>query len=295
MISTLPSGMVTPAALVLAGCGVWSGAGPGCRVSEGPRALPDVLAKTSGVAASFRNPGLYWTHSDDAGPAVLWAVDAQGHVLGEVALDGVSVFDAEDLGAARCAEGSCLYLADIGDNYGERDTLVVHRLVEPSVSATSVASQPLRMRLPDGARDAEAIFVLPGEQLFVVTKGRDHPVAVYRFPLPVRPDTVATLEELQRLSENARVLPRQVTGAAATADGSTVVIRTYETLLFHRWAGGRLVALDNGTVNLRTLREAQGEGVGSGADGVVVLTSEGGPACAPASITLLRCRIEGMS
>ena len=72
-----------------------------------------------------------------------------------------------------------------------------------------------------------------------------------------------------------------------------MVIRTYETLLFHRWDGDTLVALpEDGTVNLRPLREAQGEGVGFGADGVLALTSESGPSGAGGSIALLRCRFE---
>jgi len=69
------------------------------------------------------------------------------------------------------------------------------------------------------------------------------------------------------------------------------VLRTYETLLFHRWDGSALVPIADGTVNLSPLRESQGEGVGIGADGVVALTSEAG---GPASITILRCRLDGV-
>jgi len=58
-----------------------------------------------------------------------------------------------------------------------------------------------------------------------------------------------------------------------------------------RPGGTELVLLEDGTVNLRTLREAQGEGVGVGEDGLVVLTSEGGPTGGAGSITVLRCRV----
>jgi len=50
----------------------------------------------------------------------------------------------------------------------------------------------------------------------------------------------------------------------------------------------------DGTVNLSPLRESQGERVGIGADGVVALTSEAGPTGGPASITILRCRLDGV-
>ena len=87
------------------------------------------------------------------------------------------------------------------------------------------------------------------------------------------------------------MLPRQVTGASAAPDGSMVAIRTYETLQFYRWNGQHLMPLENGTVNLRTLRESQGEGVALGRDGVVALTSEAGPNGGAGSITVLRCRL----
>ena len=291
MSALIRCGPLPLAGLLFTGCGVWSGAGPGCGVIESARAFPEGLAEASGVAPSLTNPGVYWTHSDDAGPGVLWAVDAQGAVLGEVQLEGVRLFDAEDLAAARCGEASCLYLGDIGDNYDQRDSLLVYRVIEPEPRSGSVTSQRLVMTLPDGARDVEALFVLPGERLFLVTKGQEQPVTVYRYPGQLRPDTLVMLEEVQRLSETARVLPRQVTGAAAAADGSVVAIRTYETLLFYHWDGAKLILLESCTVNLRTIREAQGEGVGVGEDGLVVLTSEGGPTGGAGSITVLRCRV----
>jgi hypothetical protein len=282
----------TAAALLVAlGCTSWAGGGAaGCGVAQGPRPLPPSLDENSGIAPSLRSPGVYWTHSDDTGPGVIWAVTGDGAILGRVELDGVEVFDAEDIASSSCAAGSCLYLADVGDNYNERDTLAVYRVEEPDAVDGSVRSERLPIVLPDGARDIEAIFVLPGERLFFVTKGREQPISVYRYPGPLRPDAAVTVEEVQQLSENARVLPRQVTGASAAPDGSVVVLRTYETLLFHTWDGSKLVPIENGVVNLRSLREAQGEGVGVGADGLVVLTSEGGPARAAGSITVLRCR-----
>lgn len=278
------------AALATAGCGALNGAGAGCGVVEGPRPLPASLIETSGIAASQRARDVYWTHSDDSGPGILWAVKSDGSILGRVELEGVKIFDAEDIASAACGPAACLYLADVGDNYDERDTVFVYRLVEPDPTARSARVERLPILLPDGPRDIEAIFVLPGEQIFLVSKGREKPISVYRYPGAPRPDVSVKLVEVQRLSESPRVFPRQVTGASATSDGSVVVLRTYETVLFYRWDGAKLQPLPNGTVNLRSLREAQGEGVGVGPDGLVVLTSEGGPARAAGSITLLRCR-----
>lgn len=278
-------------ALLFVGCGMWSAAGPGCGVTDEARPLPDALSESSGIAPSWAHPGTFWTQSDNQGPGTIWRVDARGSVVGRVDLENVKVFDAEDLASAPCGEESCLYLGDVGDNYAERKSVVVYRVVEPQADESRTTADVFPIRLPDGPRNVEAMFVLPGEQLFLVSKGQEKRISVYRYPGALRPDTV-TLEHVQDLSDIPRALPRQVTGASAAPDGSVVVIRTYETLLFYRWDGAKLVPLEGGTVNLRPLREPQGEGVGVGPDGVVALTSEAGPNGGHGSITVMRCRAD---
>ena len=76
--------LTASAALVVAGCNGWGAAAAGCGVVDGPRALPETLNENSGVAPSLRTPGVYWTHSDDSGPAVIWAVNVDGAILGRV-------------------------------------------------------------------------------------------------------------------------------------------------------------------------------------------------------------------
>ena len=279
--------------LLSSGCGPFAAAGPGCRPLGPSAPLPDRLVEASGVAVSRLHPGLFWTHPDGA-VGKLYAVDSAGEVHATLTLD-VPTRDWEDVAIAECGEGeSCLYVSDTGDNYEEREpgsTRIV-RLREPSeLGGDTVRGEVFPVRLPDGPRDVEALFVLPGERLYLVTKGRNHAVTVYRYPPPLRAETV-TLEEVQRLSDGARFLPRQVTGASASPGGERVALRTYESLQFYGLVADTLVPIDDGLVNLRVLEEAQGEGVGLGADGLVALTSEGGPAGGSAGITLLRCRLD---
>lgn len=271
----------------LAGCPAMPGAGPDCALVGDGRALPEGLEESSGVAASRAHPGVYWTHADGAEP-VLWAVDAEGALVGEVRLEGAEVVDWEDVALAPCGDRDCLYLADTGDNAEQRSGVRVHRLPEPDPGAGSVAGfETIRIRFPDGARDVEALFVLPGERLHLVTKGLEDPVTVYRHPGPLRTDSAVVLEEVQRLGDGARMLPRQVTGASASRDGERVVIRTYEALDFYAVAGDTLVHEE--TLNLRPLAEPQGEGAGLGPDGLIALTSEAGPGGRRGSIALVRC------
>ena len=136
------------------------------------------------------------------------------------------------------------------------------------------------------------MYILPRERIFFVTKGRNHPITVFLYPPPLRPDAIVTLEPVQELSQGPVAPPRFITGAAATLDGETVVIRTYETLKFFGVSDdGELQPREDSRVNLRTLREPQGEGVAFMADGRMVLSPEAGLTSLP-SIILLACEME---
>lgn len=240
------------------------------------------------------------------------AVDGDGRMVASARPTEARSVDWEALERADCRDGgSCLWVADTGDNRERRSDPILYRMMEPALEATAaVGAQTFPIRLPDGPRDVEALFVLPGEAVHLVTKGRNHPATVYRYPPPLRPGKRVTLERVQSLGEAPRRLPRQVTGAATSPDGRMVAVRTYETLRFYRVrsgpgphpedaprradeaelpAGLLLAPVPGGEVNLRPLREAQGEAVGWAPDGRIVLTSEAGPGGRRGGLRTLRC------
>ena len=266
--------------------------GPGCTPLGAPIAFPDDLNETSGLAVSLAYADTYWTHND--AESVLFAVDGQGSILGRFPLSQ-RARDWEDLALSTCSEGgSCLYMLDLGDNYEERTDIRLLRAREPDPThSDTIRVEAFPVVLPDGPRDIEALVVLPGERVLVVTKGRNDPITVYRYPPPLRPDTVV-LEEVQRLSERARIFPRQLTGGAAAPRGGLVALRSYQSLQFYTLDADTLVPLEGGRIDLSALREPQGEAVGIGLDGQVVLTSEGGPGGGPGYMSKLRCRFEGL-
>jgi hypothetical protein len=254
-------------------------------------ALPDGVLETSGAAIARRPPAAIWTHNDSGGEPAVVAVGLDGGLLGVVTVAGAVNIDWEDMEVASCDAGSCLYLADIGDNSERRDEVVVYRVPEPLPSDdTTARADVLRLVLPDGPRDAEAIFVLPGERLFLVTKGRSHPTEVYRYPGELRPGQTVTLEWVQSLSASEPSPPDQVTGASASPDGTLVAIRTYTSLSLYRVDGEALQASPVLTQSLLTLREPQGEAVALGDEHWVVLTSEAAQGNAP-SMNFIRCPV----
>jgi hypothetical protein len=248
-----------------------------CDVAQQPRPLPAAIHESSGVAASRRSPGVYWTHNDSKAP-YLFAVDRTGKMLAQVRLAGAPAGDMEDVQLAPCGAGDCLYLADIGDNQASRREIAVYRVPEPALGATQTAP-PVRFaaRYPDGPQDAEALFVLPGGRIFVVTKGETGPIAVYRFPAAAAPGATAVLERVRVLEAKKVKREERVTGGSASPNGRWVALRTLRSLSIYPAA----VLLGGGKeepwkMDLTTLHEPQGEGVSLADDGSIVLTSEGG-------------------
>ena len=88
----------------------------------------------------------------------------------------------------------------------------------------------LRARFPDGPTDAEALIVRPAGDLFIITKGRNREIALYRYPAPQRPDEIVTLERVRTLLPEPKDDDDRVTSAAATPDGRWIGVRTYRTL-----------------------------------------------------------------
>ncbi len=275
--------------LLAVSCG-WNAAGTTSCVPAGPaRVLPAILNESSGVAWSRSSEGVLFSHNDGGHPASIYALGVDGTLLGEIPLAGVRNRDWEDIATADCAQGSCIYLADVGDNAEVREEVVLYRVPDPTVyDGTPLEAEAFPMVLPDGPRDMEAVFVLPGEEVFFVSKGRSDPVTLYRYPSPLRPGRTVELEAVQTFSDKRLPIPNQVTGADASWDGKFVAIRSYEALSIFRVDNGRLEPISGGRAALRTLNEAQGEAVGLGPHGEVVLTSEGAMGRS-ASLTMLRC------
>lgn len=275
--------------LVTCGC-AWNAAGDtGCQYLPPPHALPDALNESSGIAWSRAHPSILWSHND-GGEAVLYALDQEGNLVARIPVAGARVWDWEDLAVGDCPTGTCLYLADTGDNQEVRSRAQLLRIPEPTtLEETPVTAEVFPIALPNGPRDVEAIFVLPGGEVFFISKGRNDPLTVYRYPLPLRADELVALEEVQTLSDGSMSITSQLTGADASPDGRLVVVRSYQALFFYRADEGHLNPIEGGRVALGTLQEPQGEAVGFGPGGQVFLTTEAGNFGGVAALRVLQC------
>jgi hypothetical protein len=260
-------------------------------------AAPVILAKledpsvveSSGIVASRRNPGLFWTHNDSGDVARVFAFDREGRSRGTFRVEGAQARDWEDIAAGPGpARGETyLYVGDIGDNRTERGEIVVYRFPEPELkpgpaAGTTLATQPaeaIRLKYPDGAHNAEALLVHPSSgDLYVVTKGVNG-AGVYKLAAPFTAEGVNTLSRVATLNgpESFGML---ITGGDISPDGSRVALcdylQAYELTLpagakgFDEIWGRPPVVVPVG------LRGGIGEAIGYRLDGAALLaTSEG--------------------
>jgi len=220
-------------------------------------------------------------------------------MINRVLVSGARVYDWEDLATGPCPEGRCLFIADIGDNAGHRPRIAIYRIPEPPPGATtSAAAQVFFGKYPDGAHNAESIFVDADGRIFVITKGRF--ADVYRFPASVASNSLSTLEKVERLTlpddstpaRKAHVDPELVTGAALSIDRRWVAIRSNRSAWFFR--AGDFVAGKPGEpihVDLAAAREPQGEGITFGPDGTIYLIGEGGGKGRPGTLRQITCAL----
>jgi hypothetical protein len=265
------------------------GAPDTCRPA-GPIARLAGLSEASGLAISKRVPGRFWTHNDSGKP-VLVAVDAKGAVTQRVQLTGVSIADWEAVAVGPCPAGSCVYVADIGDNSGTRKTIAVYRVPEPGAGVQTVAvTDVFHATYPDGAHDAEALLVAPDARLYIITKGDTGPVALYRFPTDLRGGATVQLERIGKPISSGKAGQR-ITDGSMSPDGQWTVLRSRTSLAFYRTAD--FVAgnfREHRRVDLKAVGENQGEAVAFGSDNMVYLAGEGGGKGQPGTFAQFTCK-----
>lgn len=229
------------------------------------------IDEASGMVVSAMHPGLVWIINDSKGSPIVFGVDDSGRTVAELTLRTLYNRDWEAMAPGSEEDGDpALWVADIGDNDAEFDTIRAYRIREPA--DLGVQDAPWRrvvMRYPDGAHNAEAFMVDAEGRLFVVTK-EALGAGIYATRSAPEFGTTVTLERVGPA-------PMFVTDGALSPDGSQVALRTYTSMfLFDADAflsGG--TRADGGTVYPLPL-QPQGETLAYTPDGrAVVVGTEG--------------------
>lgn len=257
------------------------------------------LAESSGLAVSRRHPGVLWTHNDSGDGPRFYAIDPTARFLGAWAVEGAEAVDWEDLDLGPCpggASGSCLWLADTGDNQLRRDSVVVYVVAEPEPAAPTGSAAPagrIRITYPDGPHDVEALSVHPDGSLVMVTKGRTGRILLFLLSAPeietaLRADAPARPAPGRELPiDPSWTLSRVVTGASFDPAGATLAVRTYTEVFFLPWP--LLAAWDAAPPSCFLGRLDEGGEAVAWEDGrTLLLTSERTPG-RPGVLTRVRC------
>lgn len=298
-------GIASIAALVLlaGGCGPRADAeeiadAPGadgewaCRIITPEVTLGTPVREASGASLDRRVPGVFWTHGDSGNPPVLFGMGRNGELLGRVRVAGARNRDWEDMAIGPCPGGTCVYVADIGNNNARQMDLVLYRAPVPSPADTATApAEEFRARFPGPGRDAEGLFVMPQGEIYLVTKGGSGPVELWRWPTPLAAGTVQQLERVRELAPRVQQLGDLVTGAGASQDGRWVAVRTYGRLAIYRAADLLGTGGPAYTMDLALLGESFGEAVAIESDGTLLLVSEGRGSTTGSRAAWLQCAL----
>ena len=287
-------GLVVAAMPLVPAAPARAGSGPCARF--GPMAVAghvgdSRVVELSGLAASRRHSGVLWAHNDSGGVAEVYAMGLDGSPRGAYPLTGATATDWEDIAVGPGPGSSYLYVGDIGDNSAQRASVTVYRVPEPAAApsgggAALTGVVAIQLKYPSGPADAEALMVDPRTgDLVIVTKSLSGKSRVLvASAAAVNAGGMVTMSDQGTITipvpAGGSGLPgTMVTGGDISPDGSTIALRTYQSvLLYDRGTGSVASALKGTSCFGPQAQEPQGEAVGFSLDGSALITASEGSA-----------------
>lgn len=190
------------------------------------------VRECSGIVASRRQPGIFWTHNDSGGAPEIYAIRATGELVASVAIHEGMNRDWEDIAAD---DAGFLYVGDLGDNLGKRPLHMVYKIREPDVAAAPASVEIVErmlFRFPDEKYDCESLFAYCGE-LYALTK------QLFRSPTLFRLEPMAAdgfdndgarwrpYDRAMRAVAVCKLPIRMATGADVSADDAKLAVCSY--------------------------------------------------------------------
>lgn len=236
------------------------------------------LKEISGMAASRTNHGLFWLHNDSGNDSKLFAVDRQGKLKAIIILEGIKLYDAEDIavGPGHILNKNYIYLADIGDNNAVRENKFVYRFLEPFIPDTDTIYRStislidvLTIHFPDGKRDAETIMIDPIDKNILIASKREKHAKVYSVKIPNAGNHILNPEFLAELPfGNEGYENSGVTGGDISPDGSEILLKTYSKVYYYKRKNNEPLknTFSQKPLDVNYIIEPQGEAICFGAD-----------------------------
>lgn len=194
------------------------------------------LPEVSGILYSRVNRAMLWVEQDGGNGQFLYVYSTQGKQIKKIALHNTMANDAEDIAYGPDEKGKYnrIYLADIGDNNKKRTSVSVYTFKEPLFSDTSLipkqltAENKIVLKYPNGAENAEALFVDPLTNKMYVFSKQSSVSHVYTLDFPYQYKTINRLKHVGDI--NIRF--QKVTAADISPDGLNILLKTLDYILY---------------------------------------------------------------
>ncbi|MGD2187297.1 MAG: hypothetical protein PVI71_14295 [Desulfobacterales bacterium] len=210
----------------------------GQAVMVGNLANPQIT-EASGLASSRLYPTVLWVINDGGHEPMLFAVGIDGMDLGTFRVEDASNYDWEALASFELQDTAYLLIADVGDNWEQRNTCFLYVVEEPAITKIGLSNDTsvnvvwrIRFTYEDGPRDCEAVAVdAAGQRVILISKRGLVPV-LYELPLqPTEDDAIA-------IAQRMTTVPYFTwpTDMDLAPDGRSAVVLTYDSayLFFRR-------------------------------------------------------------
>ena len=186
------------------------------------------ISESSGVGASFRFPGVLWTHNDSNNAPQLFAIRRNGELIRAYSVAGAENHDWEDIAAD--SEGNLFVLDNTSRlDPDQRSFVYIFSEPDPLVDKSLKLSRKIPVRFPDGSFDCETLMVWKNS-LYLVTKPWDG-----KLPRVYRLDDL----DVGGTASYVGTVPVQamITGGDISADGTRIALSSYRALLIFQGFG----------------------------------------------------------
>jgi len=185
----------------------------------------DAITESSGLAPSHVSPNVFWTHNDSGDEPRVFAFDRQGQHLGTSHFLGAQAKDWEDMGSFRLNGRSYLFVADVGDNRGKRESYSIYIAREPENPKRDTRAIAIDFQYSDGSHNCEAVAYDGTTGAFLlVEKAVRLRSRVYQLQWPARNNANERMRTATLVGEVSVPI---ATAADVSADGLNLVVATY--------------------------------------------------------------------
>lgn len=171
-----------------------------CAVGVHETVQPPWVTEASGIAASTLHPNTFFIVQDAGNAPEFLALDEHGADMGRFTMEATTNVDMEDLSLVPCDVGTCIYVADIGDNKELRTSYELVKVAEPDVIGAGltavVPATHMKYEYGDGlSHNAETLLIHPitGEIGIVTKNSEGGESTIWRGPSPWPPNGIETV------------------------------------------------------------------------------------------------------